>query len=317
MLRILLPAVFLAAMAYPTMAAGLLSAYTNYSTYYLGGVSEASAVTYNRDTGTLFTIGDEGTALVQMTTTGVFINSMTFDNSGDRAQRTLDDPEGLAYLGNGQILIADERRNVAYLSTYAAGTQVQKNTMSSYAFGLYDGNTGLEGVAYDPISNSLWGVKEQGPMTIYQTSNIAGGTNVTVSNPFPGNRFTRAGISSMSDIYMLASSEAFTLEDPRRSHLFILARDNTLILEMTRTGEVVDQLDLSFLGRSTIEGMTMDDQGTIYLVAEQSVANGLGTDGQSALYVLSSVPEPSAWAFLGLGLLGTATLRLRRQTLTA
>jgi uncharacterized protein YjiK len=299
-------------MAYPAMAASL-SDYTNYTAYYID-VSEASAVTYNRDTNTLFTIGDEGVALVQMSLTGQVIDQMTFDNSGDRAQRTLDDPEGLAYMGNGKILIGDERRNVGYLSTYAPGTQVQKNSMPSYAFGPYDGNTGLEGVAYDPVTNTLWGTKEQAPITIYQTSDISAGTNVTVSNPFPGNRFSRAGINSMSDIYMLASSSAFALDDPRRLNLFILARDSKVILEMTREGDLVSKLDISFLGRSTIEGITMDDQGNIYLVAEQ-MANGVGNDGKSALYVLSAVPEPSTYALIGIASLGAILGYVRKRKL--
>ena len=313
MLRKLLSTVSLVAMAYPAMAASL-SEYTNYSAYSIGDVSEASAVTYNRDTNTLFSIGDEGTTLVQLSLTGQFIDSMSFDNSGERAQRTLDDPEGLAYMGNGKILIGDERRNVGYLSTYAPGTQAQKNSMPSYAYGPYDGNTGLEGVAYDPVTNTLWGVKEQGPLTIYQTSDISGGTNVTVTSPFSGNRFSRAGITTMSDIYMLASSGAFALNDPRRLNLFILSRSEKVILEMTRTGELVDKLDISFLGRGTIEGMTMDDQGNIYLVAEQ-LANGVGNDSKSALYVLSAVPEPSTYALIGIASLGALLCYTRKRKL--
>src|SRR5262249_28377266 len=38
---------------------------------------EASAVTYNWDTDTLFVVGDGGTSVVQVTKTGALINSMT------------------------------------------------------------------------------------------------------------------------------------------------------------------------------------------------------------------------------------------------
>lgn len=38
--------------------------------------SEASAVAWNADTGTLFVLGDEGDALVEVSTTGSLISTM-------------------------------------------------------------------------------------------------------------------------------------------------------------------------------------------------------------------------------------------------
>lgn len=53
------------------------------STYQLTGhynlpsvASEASAVAWNADTGTLFVLGDEGDALVEVSTTGSLISTM-------------------------------------------------------------------------------------------------------------------------------------------------------------------------------------------------------------------------------------------------
>ncbi len=296
----------LAVMASPAIAAPL-SGYQSIFTTAIGP-SEASAITYNRDTDTLFTIGDEGHELRQISKTGQLIDKMDFNNRGPAGSRALEDPEGLAYLGGGQFAIADERAMTAWVTSYNPGTEVQPHTMSGYVFGENSGNSGLEGVAFDPINNSLFGVKEVSPLAIYEMSNLSG--SGTVSEPFATRFFNRTGIIDIADIFMLSNSNAFALDDPRRLNMLILSQESNVILEMTRAGAVVDTLDISFLGSHSIEGITMDDSGTIYLVSETTLAGG-----GSTLFVLNAVPEPSTYALFGLGLLGAWAFSHRRRTI--
>ncbi len=298
----------LAATASASVAASL-SDHTNFTTYDLDSVSEASAVTYSRDTDTLYSIGDEGAALVQISKTGAFIDQMTFDNSGPREGRTLDDPEGLSY-ANGNIYISDERRNVAWKTPYAAGTQVGKGVMPSYVFGAPEGNTGLEGVSYDPIDGSLWGVKESSTAAIYKMTNPEG--SPSVSEPVEMRFLNRLDLSQYSDIYVMANSAAFSLTDPRRLNLLLLSRNANLLVEITRSGQIVDTLDISGFGRGTIEGLTMDDAGNIYLVSEGTPNSPDPSLRDSALHVLSAVPEPSTVALMAMGVAGGLLVFSRR-----
>jgi len=69
------------------------------------------------------------------------------------------------------------------------------------------------------------------------------------------------------------------------------------------------------LPANAIEGVTVDERGTIYLVAEQAGVLG----GKSQLIVLTPVPEPSTYAMMiaGIGLLGFMARRRQRQARTA
>jgi len=66
---------------------------------------EASAVTYNWDTDTLFVVGDGGTSVVQVTKTGQLIDSMTLaPGNSPRQHSQLRDDRGSA-ARSGQIVI--------------------------------------------------------------------------------------------------------------------------------------------------------------------------------------------------------------------
>ena len=83
---------------------------------------EASAVTYNRDAGTLFVVGDGGQSIVPVSKTAQLIDSMTLGLGSSPQGTYFSDPEGLTYVGNGKFVMIEERYRQANLVTYAAGT---------------------------------------------------------------------------------------------------------------------------------------------------------------------------------------------------
>src|SRR6201989_530169 len=70
---------------------------------------EASTVTYDWDTGTLFVVGDGGTSVLQVDTPGKLIDSMTLAPGGSPQGTTFYDTEGITYVGGGKFVLAEER----------------------------------------------------------------------------------------------------------------------------------------------------------------------------------------------------------------
>lgn len=272
---------------------GFLGAYTNTTRYNID-VSEASAIAYNWETDTLFSMGDEGTALVELSRNGRILSSMGFQfNVSPREARALDDSEGVTYLGGGKFMIADERRNLGVVTAYEPGAvrTLAELAPTSYAFGAYDSNSGLEGISYDPINNSIWGVKETSPKRIYEMTDF-GGAAQTVSEPVSMRHLNRLGINQWSDIYVMAHSAFFAESDPRRQNILVLARSQRKLIEVDRAGNVLSALDLTPLGRDTIEGLTMDDKGNIYLSAEGAATNTDSSPTLDAMYIVSVPKNP-------------------------
>ncbi len=286
-----------------------------------GGISglEASAVTYARDRGTLFFVGDEGTGVVEISLTGATIGYMNFNWAGTGSSKH--DAEGLTYLGNGVLVVGEERLQDAYRFNYVAGgTAVLANDSVSIS-NTNVGNSGMEGISYDPRDGSFVTVKQVGPEDILAgTLTFApslGGAS-TMSNLFDP---TLMGLATLSDVLTLSPVDALA-GTAAADNLLVLSLGSRKLVEVDRTGNVLSSFDLSSVLNSVggdfnaIEGVTIDEKGTIYLVAEQLQGAGETAFSQSQLIVLAApVPEPETYAMMlaGLGLMGLISRRKSRQ----
>lgn len=261
---------------------------------------EASGVAYDRDQDALFMIGDEG-------------DIAAFNRRGDLVRddygRVLsEDLEGIASLGNGLFVVAEERDQNVFLAGPVDIVNDPQNPnipVSSPALSIAGrgGNSGLEGVGYDPLTGDIWGVKEKDDITVYQATNVdlvAGTGDIVI--PFDASTF---GVNDLSDIYLLSNSLAFVGTN-REQNILLLSQESNLLLEVTRTGTLMNSMDLSFLGlEDGFEGVTMDDDGNLYLVAEPE-------DLGSVMYTLrAEVPEPGTVTLLGVSCIG---LIMRRRS---
>ena len=266
---------------------------------------EASAVTYARDRNSLFFVGDEGLGVVEISTTGQTLGTMAFDWSGTGSSNR--DSEGLAYLGNGVLVLGEERLQDAFRFSFANGGTAVLNDSKVSISNAVVGNLGMEGISYDPRDGSFVTVKQDNPQAVLAGSlSFAAGVG-GVANMAPlFDADALLGLGSLSDVQTLSPIDALA-GSAAADHLLILSLDSRRLVEVDRSGTILSSLDISGLTEQAIEGVTVDHLGNIYLVAEDS---GMPN---SLLFVLAApVPEPGTWAMLLAGLAGIATVTRRR-----
>jgi len=287
---------------------------------------EASGVAYNYDRDVLFVIDDEGDDAAEFSLAGTKLTA-------DRFQSNYRDLEGVTYVGGGRYVLADERTETLALigvefsgtraglpsNTYTGTNQARKYAING---GANVGNNGLEGVAFDPITGTYFGVKQGGlaadgttvAQRVYQ-SQVTFGTPSTgvTTQPFDP---APLGLGTLSDVAVLAQNPNFAGTD-YYGNLLLLSADpsSRRLIEVTRTGQLLSSLDLSALQIQTIEGVTLDRAGNIYLVGETGGVTP-GSTATSGLVVLSrsaqsAVPEPATWTLLlsGFAMVGAAVRR--------
>ncbi len=233
-----------------------------------GTASEASAVTFNWDTGTLFVLGDEGDAVVEVSTTGVQLSLMSLTG--------FDDTEGLTYIGAGQFVIGEERLQDVYQLTYAAGGSAARAALPTASLGPTVGNIGIEGFSYDPRTGRYVAVKEKDPQQVLDAAVDFGAGTASVSDLF----VPSLGVLDLSDVQVLATVPSL-LGTADEDNLLIFSQESSMLLEVTRTGQVLSQFDFAALA-SDAEGVTIDSNGVIYVVGEAP-----------EMFVLTPIPGPS------------------------
>jgi uncharacterized protein YjiK len=289
-------AIALAAFAAASASAGInsldLSQYQHTATYDLSATpffpasSEASAITYNWDNGNLFILGDEGDALLEITTSGQFVSTMNLTGFADT--------EGLTYIGGGEFVIGEERLQDVYKLTYTAGATADRSSLPSASIGPTVGNVGIEGFSFDPLTGRYILVKEKTPQGIYDTAITfpgAGDLN-------PANLFNPAllGLLDLSDVQVLSTVPSL-VGTPDQDNLLIYSQESARLLEVTRTGQVLSSF--SFAGiAGDAEGVTIGPDGTIYVAGEFP-----------AVYVLTPIPTPGVGAIAAIALVAAGRRR--------
>lgn len=241
---------------------------------------EASGVTYDWDTDTLFVVGDGGTSVVQVSKTGALIDSMTLAGGGAAdGIASFYDTEGITYVGGGRFVLTEERFRRVDLFTYAAGTTLTRSAVQTVKLGTTIGNVGIEGITNDPQSGGFIAVKETDPEGIFQTGidfDAGTATNGSATTENSTNLFTPslAGLSDFSDVYALANVTTLTGADT--SHLLVISQESGKVVNIDRSGTVSSTLTLVSdpdnplsIQAQTDEGVTLDRDGNLYVVNEQ------------------------------------------------
>jgi uncharacterized protein YjiK len=238
--------------------------------------AEASGVTYDKDTDSLFVVGDGGTSVVQVSKVdGHVIDSMVL-NAGD-----FQDTEGITYAGNGKFVLVEERLRQVNLFTYVPNGTLSRADVQSVKLGTTVANVGIEGITFDPATSGYIAVRQSQPTSIFQAAiNFAAGsatapngTPILPSTDNPPVLFDAAntGLSAFNDVFAL--SNIVTTTSPDYGNVVIIGAPDGRIVEMDRTGNLVSNLYMSATAQN--EGVTMGPDGTIYAVGEQAAGPSL------------------------------------------
>ena len=260
---------------------------------------EASGVTWDWTTDTLFVVGDGGTSVVQVSKTGQLINSMTLASGGSSQGTEFYDTEGIAYIGGNQFVMTEERDRQLVKFTYAPGTTLTRADTKTVKLGTTIGNIGLEGVTNDPTSGGFIAVKEMSPESIFQTGidwNAGTATNGSPTADSSTNLFdpALAGLGDFSDVYALSNLTELT--GPQSNNLLMISQESGKIINVSRTGTISSSLSIvadpgspNTVQDQTHEGVTADNNGFVYSVNEEG--GGDFDHPQLWVYAPSDVPN--------------------------
>ncbi|WP_047306531.1 SdiA-regulated domain-containing protein [Pseudomonas fluorescens] len=218
---------------------------------------EASDLSYNPHSKTLFSVMGKNPFLVELTLQGDVLRKMPLVGWSN--------PEGVAVLENGLLAIVDERQHSLVIVKVDANTQALNIAdFPQYDLGpSQDQNKAFEAIAWNPRKQQLL-LGEERPPALF-TWNSDG------SQVLKGDKQKLA-----SDELDLRNLSALGV-DPRTGHVLVLSADSHLLLELDEQGEQVSFMALlgGFNGlKKTIpraEGVAMDEAGNLYMVSEPNL----------------------------------------------
>ncbi|WP_339462375.1 SdiA-regulated domain-containing protein [Pseudomonas sp. EA_105y_Pfl2_R69] len=225
---------------------------------------DVSALTYDPDRNSLFTVTNQKPQLIELSLDGELLRRIDLHGFGDA--------EAVEYISQGLYVITDERQQrlikvrVDDATTELHADQAQQLSLS---LGL-NGNKGFEGLAYDSVGQRLFVAKERDPLRIYE---IHGFPQRDPQQPFAMHVLD----DQQRDAGLFVRDLSSLQFDERSGHLLALSDESRLVLELNVAGKPISSLSL-LAGRNGLkrsvpqgEGIAMDNQGVLYLVSEPNL----------------------------------------------
>jgi uncharacterized protein YjiK len=218
---------------------------------------EASDITYNPQTKTLFSVMGKNPFLVELSLQGDVLRKMPLNG--------WDNPEGVAMMENGLMAIVDERQHtLSIVKVEAATQQLTKADFKSYDLGpSKDQNKAFEAVTWDKHNQQIV-LGEERPPALFTWKSDGAQLLTGAKQKLASKELDMRNLSALA-------------VDPRTGHLLVLSADSHLLLELDEKGEQVSFMTLlgGFNGlKDTIpraEGVTLDEDGNLYVVSEPNL----------------------------------------------
>ncbi|NIE76820.1 SdiA-regulated domain-containing protein [Pantoea sp. Ap-967] len=225
---------------------------------------DLSALTYDPDRKTLFTVTNARAELIELSLDGRILRRVPLTGFGD--------PEAVEYVGPNSYVITDEREQRLIRVRLEDDTAfLDAGDAEQLTLGIgRNGNKGFEGLAYDSAGKRLFVAKERDPMLIYEVRGFP--------HDNPGQPYAVHVLQDRKRDARLFVRDLSSLQfDERTGHLLALSDESRLVVELDVEGKPLSTLSLrkGYQGlKATVpqaEGIAMDEAGTLYLVSEPNL----------------------------------------------
>lgn len=242
----------------------------------------ASGLTFNRHTNTLFAVINQPAQIIELDTSGHLLRTISVEGAADL--------EGIAHVRDQIFVLVDEREHQIYRIELAADT-TQINLAGAPRLGIgidLNGNLGFEGVSWDEAGHRLFVVKEKSPLRVLVITglpqlHVGGGFDLQIEEW----KASTANTLFMADLSSLSFHEA-------SGNLLLLSDESAIIVEYAGDGRPVSMLPLwpGFHGLKRrvpqAEGLAVGADGSLYLLSEPN------------LFYRFDRGEPARWAESGI-----------------
>lgn len=187
----------------------------------------------------LYTVSDSKSYVYKYSTNGKFL---------ERFNTNLSNLEGISSFGKNTLLLAVETTNTLVSYNYKDKTSV--NHKMKFKLRDKSGNSGIEGVTYDPKNNRIYFLNEKNPGALITCNSssfkVSNELKLEIANDY-------SGIFYVSDT----------------NELWITSDKESLIYRCSIIGEVIEVIDPKINKKDKLEGIALDyNNNLLFLVTD-------------------------------------------------
>ncbi len=225
-----------------------------------GDIGNASGLTYNRQTGTIFLILNGPTRVLELSRAGERLRTIELEG--------FDDTEDIVHLDGSRFAVIEERRRTLAIIDIAADTAtVSYDPTRRYLVEPEEtGNKGLEGLGFDPRAQEFYATREKRPRQIYRFALPADAPEVVSDSPWNAQRRAN-GLRDLSAVHL----------DTTTDRMLLLSDESKALIEVDKEGREKSRLRLE-KGQGGLlrdipqaEGVTLTDDRTLYICSEPNL----------------------------------------------
>lgn len=229
--------------------------------------NDLSGITYNPLTNTLFMVQNGDPTVYETDLSGNVLRDIDLKN--------FEDTEGIVHISGTRFAVVEERRGKVIFFDISSNTNnINYNHVDEVempaALGPWGPNVGLEGITYYPLTNKIFTVKEKNPKGYYSFNMPTSfPVTLTTSNTdvvcdVTQNPFDLLDIAGMHHLGLSGATDPTT-----GTHTLLLSHESRALVEVDANCNEISRFTFPYINQP--EGVTMDNNGTIYIVAEPNL----------------------------------------------